>query len=327
MKVFAMVVAGVIVAAFAIVLPAAAPDPQGQYEARVFLLDKSGKSVDLAGITAMLTIQPKEGEKRTIRMEITKPGPLSPMGSMPRSDPRAIAQEQPRSGEGAKLEHAVCGQVKEMDNYLVEFVVVPGGISLRDVEKGLGIERGGDRRAPEEPEAMIQEHGMLHDHGGPYFRAELGREIIAPNQPVNFKSDVQFTIQGETKWAKGFDYPLGLYKDVSGNLTKELNKVKELIQNNQWDKVIELSRKVKRSVEAFPMLWFEKDQDRTEFEKARSECVTATEQVTSAAESKNKDLLLKSIDRCKDKLDELSDQAKDAKGARLEVSLQEKQQK
>jgi len=332
-------------------------DPAGQasgWELRVFVLDKTThKAIDLTDWSATLELTPKGGKEQKVFMaksDVVKD--LAPRrdekfpdrdGDKP-ADPGVKPEEKtfdlPKADMAPKY---VCGQVKDMDRYYVELVVVNTGWMK---EKGLhktGDVFPGDK--PKEPAKDLkegakdlkegaketyrdakdavkdaahgngfQQKGYLHDHGLPYFKATLPRGwwSDAKHGSLTFDADVHFVYGTDKKSAKGFSYPSGLYKDILQKaMDEDLKQARDHVRANDAAKWKEVAERILCKTQALPELTFKKNEDREEFERAKRECMAACQRLCNAT---TKEQASEAIDQCKDKCDEYQDQSQDAEG-------------
>jgi hypothetical protein len=263
-------------------------------EIRVFVLDKGGNAVDVGNWTGAIDVTPANGSRKAFRLEPRTPGQKE--GS---KDPKAGAPEKFGGAKGEGQERAkgadakkmapkdlmLCGQVKKLDDWWVEMVVV---------RKGEGTSGA----------------GFMHDHHGPYFKAAVDEASLKDSKAgvVNFKATLVFTMpNGDTKYVKGFEYPEGLTEDVLGRLIdKEFKETSKM----DHEQAVALSRKIEPTLQALPPLSFKSDGDRQEFDKAKQDCLASCRQLEQAT---GKDIG-EAADKCKSALKEVRSQAKDAQG-------------
>jgi len=263
-------------------------------EIRVFVLDKGGKAVDVGNWTGAIDVTPANGTRKAFRLEPRTPGQKE--GS---KEPKAGAPEKFGGAKGEGQERAksadakamgskdlmLCGQVKKLDDWWVEMIVVRGA----------------------HPGAAT---GFLHDHHGPYFRAAVEDASLKDSKTgvVNFKATLVFTMpNGDTKYVKGFEYPEGLTDDVLGRLIDKEFKDTSRMDHEQ---AVALSRKIEPTLQALPPLSFKTDSDRQEFEKAKEDCLSSCRLLEQATGKDIGD----AADKCKSALKEVRSQAKDAQG-------------
>lgn len=253
---------------------AASADVTGETtEVRVFVLDKMGKPVDLKNWTGAIDVTPEHGKRKAFRLE-----PAA--GSLKESVEKG-AQELKESVKGEK-DPMLCGQVKQLDDWYVEMVVV-----------------------------RPKQDGFSHTHDAGYFKAGLDEAAIVDpkTRVINFDATVVFTMpNGDTKYVKGFEYPEGVVEDVLGRiLDKDLKDSSKL----DHDQAAKASRKIQATLQSLPPLAFDSDGDRQEFEKAKQECMAACHRMEQATGKEIGD----AADKCKSALKEVRSQAKDAQGA------------
>lgn len=265
-------------------------DSAAPWEIRVFVMDKQGNPVDIAAWSGTLALKPKDGTERTLTLEKIGGG--------------KTAASEPKTAEKAP----VCGQVKEMDRYNVEFVVL--GPTAPMTHAGEQAPRGDGAR----PQA--KDYG--HTHGAGYFKTSLQPFLGDFRQKaVNFTADLTFTHEGRQTTVSGFSYPHGLYQDVLQKVMDEhLKKARDAVRARdqaQWQR---WGRELMAIVHALPPLSFGKAEDRSEFEKARQECMAACQRLQNATSPEQAS---QAIDLCSAQCDDLQDQAQDALGVPLEA--------
>lgn len=217
MKTFAMSAAAVL----ALVLPGWAQqngkDPE-TCEIRAYLLNKERQTVNIVGITAMLIVEGKEGAEVRIPLQVvtTKTEEKKPLHSF-------VA---PREVEGTE--------------FLASLITIHSQASRRseanDADRRLA-------KAPtQEPLGKLESAQAESDRKrfaleGPYFKADLTREQLGA---FTCQAGVRFTIQGETRTAKGFRCALS-----KGNsspeasckpLAEECNQIERHLKANEMDK-------------------------------------------------------------------------------------------
>jgi hypothetical protein len=246
-------------------------------EVRVFVLEKSGKPVDLSKWTGAIDVTPESGKRKAYKLE-----PAAPLEAAKEG---ARIPKEPVKGEETK-DPMLCGQVKQLDDWYVELVVL-------------------------RPSAHREGRGFGHSHGAPCFKATLDDASIqdAKTGVINFSASVVFTLpNGDTKYVKGFEFPEGVIEDVLGRiLDKDLKKTSELTP----DQSAAAARKIQKVLHALPELSFDSAGDRQEFEKAKQECMAACHRLEQATGKDIGD----AADKCKSALKEVRSQAKDAQGA------------
>ena len=252
-------------------------------EVCVFVMDKTGKPVDIQKWTGAVDVTPENGKRKAFKLEPVGPGSAEGLKEGVKEGARQAKEgvKEAVKGEESK-DPMICGQVKELDDWYVELAV-----------KGKG------------------DKGFAHTHGGGYFKATLDDAAVKDPKTgvINFTANVVFTLpNGDTKYVKGFEYPEGVIEDVLGRmLDKDLKKTTEMAP----DHAKMTSRKIQKVLSALPPLSFESEGDRQEFEKAKQECMAACHRLEQAT---GKDLD-DAADKCKSALKEVRSQAKDAQGA------------
>ena len=280
---------------------AASADVTGETtEVRVFVLDKMGKSVDIKNWTGAIDVTPENGKRKAFKLEPV--APKSAEGLKEGAKEGAKDLKEFAKGEGQK-DPMVCGQVKQLDDWYVEMVVLrPGAGAAKKGEQAPGAKHEGKSGS---------EGGFGHTHDAAYFKATLDDPSVTDpkNHVIKFDATVVFTMpNGDTKYVKGFEYPEGVVEDVLGRiLDKDLKDTSKL----DHEQAAKASGKIQAVLSSLPPLAFESAGDRQEFEKAKQECMAACHRMEQAT---GKDLA-DAADRCKSALKEVRSQAKDAHGA------------
>jgi proteasome lid subunit RPN8/RPN11 len=248
-------------------------------EIRVFVLDKSGSPVDVKNWTGAVDVMPLRGQRKAFKFD-----PVSSKGEGHKEGVK----------EGAKdpKDPMLCGQVKELDDWYVEMVVLRPGM-------------------PREEEGKAWDKGFSHTHGGSCFKVTVDEAAIKDSKTgvLNFKSTVVFTLpNGDTKYVKGFAYPEGVIEDVLGRiLDKDLKETSKM----DHEQAAMTGRKIQKVLHSLPPLSFKSAEDRQEFEKAKQECMAACHRLEQATGKEIGD----AADKCKSSLKDVRSQAKDAEGA------------
>jgi hypothetical protein len=280
-------------------------------EIRIFVLDKNGNPVDTSSWTGAIDVSPVNGTRRAYKLEQAAPGKKEGAKDAYREHKDEAKENYGAKGEshdGAKsadskaMEHQdlkLCGQVKKLDDWWVEMVVIHP--MATPAKKGEGVRDEGKAMGP----------SFAHDHRGPYFKATVDESSVKDPKTgtVNFQSTVVFTMpNGDTKYVKGFEYPEGVYDDVLGRLAD-----KEFKDTSRMDHETAsgLAQRIQGTLHALPPLSFKGDGDRQEFEKAKQECMAACQHLE---QSSGKDIAA-AADKCKSALKEVRSQARDAQGA------------
>jgi len=276
-------------------------------EVRVFVLDKTGSPVDVKNWTGAIDVMPARGQRKAFKFE-----PVAKTEGMKEGAKEHKEHHQKEHKEGYKSEEPsgktegkdpmLCGQVKELDDWYVEMVVL---------RPGAGTYRKGGEGTPGTQEEGKAWKGFSHSHGGTYFKANVDDATTkdAKTGVVNFKATVVFTLpNGETKYVKGFSYPEGVIEDVLGRiLDKDLKDTSEL----DHEKAAQNARKIQTVLHSLPALSFKDSEDRQEFEKAKQDCLAACHRMEQATGKEISD----AADKCKSALKDVRSQAKDAEGA------------
>jgi hypothetical protein len=232
-----------------------------------------------------MDLAPPGGKEQTFSMTKVTTAMADP--AKEKADPKAKVEPKPMT------KPMVCGQVKDMDPYYVELVVVPVGM-----EKAAG-----------------DGEGYLHTHGGPHFKAVLAWGWWADSktpEAIAFEADIHFAYGKDRKLVKGYSYPHGLYRDVLQKVMDEdLKQARDYVKANDAAKWKEVAERIQVKTHALPELTFKKAEDRTEFERGKADCMVACDRLRTATTS---DEALKAIDACAEKCDDYQDESQDAEG-------------
>jgi len=235
-------------------------------------------------------------------MEGLKEGTKEPKSGAKEGAKEGYRDEKDRTWAEGK-DPMLCGQVKELDDWYVEMVVLRPGAPYRKGGEGTPGAR--------EDDAKAWGKGFSHTHGSGFFKANADEATIKDTKTgvVNFKATVVFTLpNGDTKYVKGFAYPEGVIEDVLGRiLDKDLKDTSKL----DHEQAAMAARKTQRVLHSLPQLSFKDAEDRQEFEKAKQECMAACHRMEQAT---GKDIA-DAADKCKSALKDVRSQAKDAQGA------------
>jgi hypothetical protein len=267
-------------------------------EVRVFVLDKMGKSVDIRNWTGAIDVTPENGKRKAFKLEPVTPKSVEGLKEGAKEGARELKEAVKGEDKGESM---ICGQVKQLDDWYVELVVLRPGMGKK-----------GDKDEGKSHEGKSwSEGGFSHTHDASYFKANLDDAAItdAKNHVVNFDATIVFTMpNGDTKYVKGFEYPEGVVEDVLGRiLDKDLKDTSKL----DHEQGARASRKIQAVLHSLPALSFESAGDRQEFEKAKQECMAACHRLEQATGKEIGD----AADKCKSALKEVRSQAKDAQGA------------
>ncbi len=181
------------------------------------------------------------------------------------------------------------GDVVAMDGYQVELVVVKEHAEHAEGGKAEHHEKGHEAEAHE------------HADGTPYFEAEL--DLKANSE---FSAVVIFKIKGETKNAKGFQYPPAIPKDYKGAVSKieeHLKQIDDLIKTSDLEKVHGVAEKISQVCEKLPAL--AEKEHRTEVEKTSKEIIALFKEIDEAADAGKKEETIKVADTYKAKVAQL----------------------
>jgi hypothetical protein len=298
---------------------AASADVTGEgTEVRVFVLDKMGKPVDIKNWTGAIDVTPENGKRKAFKLEPVSPKSAEGLKEGVKEGARDLKESV--KGEGQK-DPMVCGQVKQLDDWYVEVVVLRPGMGARKKSESTPGYKDEGRKSESTPKEEGRQHadegktwgegGFRHTHDAGYFKATLDDAAVTDpkNKVINFDATVVFTMpNGDTKYVKGFEYPEGVVDDVVGRiLDKDLKDTSKL----DHDQAARASRKIQTVLHSIPPLSFESDGDRQEFEKAKQECMAACHRMEQATGKDIGD----AADKCKSALKEVRSQAKDAQGA------------
>jgi hypothetical protein len=265
-----------------------------QTEIRVFVLDKTGSPVDIKNWTGAVDVMPARGQRKAFKLEPVS-GKTEGM--------KEGAKDAYKGKEGQTKDPMLCGQVKELDDWYVEMVVLRPGASL--------YRKGGEGTPGAQDEGKTTGKGFSHTHGGSYFKANVDDQFTKDTKSgvVNFTATTAFTLpNGETKYVKGFSYPGGVIEDSLGRiLDKDLKDTSKL----DHEQGAMAARKIQTVLQSLPPLSFKDSEDRQEFEKAKQDCMAACHRLEQASGKEISD----AADKCKSALKEVRSQAKDAEGA------------
>jgi hypothetical protein len=171
-----------------------------------------------------------------------------------------------------KLAASHGGDVVAMEGYQVEFVVV----------KEHGEHAEGEKAEHHEKEHKAEAHE--HGDGTPYFKADVDLKAYS-----DFSAAVIFKIKGETKNAKGFQYPPAVPKDYKGAVSRieeHLKQIDDLIKANDLEKVHAVAEKISQVCEKLPAL-ADKDH-RALVEKTSKEVIALFKEIDEAADAGKK---------------------------------------
>ena len=269
-------------------------------EVRVFVLDKTGKPVDIKNWTGAIDVTPENGKRKAFKLEPV--GPKSAEGVKEGVKEGSRDLKESMKGEGQSP--MICGQVKQLDDWYVELAVIRPGMGKKSSDTAPGYKDEGKHEGK-------HEGGFGHTHDGAYFKATLDDASVTDpkNHVINFDATIVFTMpNGDTKYVKGFEYPEGVVEDVLGRiLDKDLKETSKL----DHETAARTSRKIQGVLHSLPPLAFQSDGDRQEYEKAKQDCMAACHRMEQATGKDIGD----AADKCKSALKEVRSQAKDAQGA------------
>ncbi len=219
-------------------------------EIRVYLAGKDKKPVGLEGIAATVIIEPEGAKKRVLKTKVVTP-------------------------EGARktgLGHG--GEVREMGDYHVEFVVVrPHGEHAE--AHGGGHEEEGEsehkgKHADEDEADATPFFGAAIDlvrgytcgmTGHPVFDEDPGKctkcSMVTNPVELSFSAVIIFRIAGETHNVKGFEYPPAIpdnYADAVAKIEEHLAAIHELIERGSLAKVHQVAARISHICEKLPEL-------------------------------------------------------------------------
>jgi len=281
-----------------------------QTEIRVFVLDKTGAPVDIKNWTGAVDVMPARGQRKAFKlepvsgkMEGMKEGAKEGAKDLKEGAKDAYKGKEGQTGRTEGKDPMLCGQVKELDDWYVEMVVLrPGASTYR---------KGGEGTPGAQDEGKTSGKGWSHTHGGAYFKANVDDQFTKDTKSgvVNFTATTAFTLpNGETKYVKGFSYPEGAIEDVLGRiLDKDLKDTSKL----DHEQGAVAARKIQMVLHSLPPLSFKDSEDRQEYEKAKQDCMAACHRLEQASGKEISD----AADKCKSSLKEVRSQAKDAEGA------------
>jgi len=254
--------------------PAAHGDEEGRGagagEIRVYLADKDKNPVALTGITVLVLIEPEGATRKMLQTELVTP----------------------KGGKRAGIGRG--GEVVQMDGYHVEFLVLKP-------------------HAPHEGKAVA---GHGEDDGTPYFKAAVDLDAYScgmKGHPVvgepgtcskcpmklksverEFRAVVIFRIQGDTKNAKGFQYPPVVpdnFKDAVAKIGEHVRAIEGLVKEDDNDKAHAVALKITRICEKLPEL--ASVEDREKIASLSKQIIALFKEIDEAAHAGNKDMAVK----------------------------------
>ena len=258
-------------------------------EIRVYLADKDKKPVDLKDVTASILVEPKGGTRKVLKAELVTPKGDKKVGI----------------GRG--------GDVVEMEGYHVEFLVVREHAGHE--EKGHGDEHK-DEDATPYFKAELDLKGYACGMEGHPVLDKPGKCTKCPMdlKPVDleFMAVVIFKIKGETKNAKGFQYPPAIpsnYKDAVAKIEDHLKTIDDLIKASDLDKVHGVAEKISRICEKLSKLAPKDDQ--AEVERVCKEIIALFKEIDEAADAGKKAETVKATEKYKARVAELKKHVSD----------------
>lgn len=252
-------------------------------EIRVYLADKDKKPVDLKGVTASILVEPKGATRKVIKGELVTPKGDKKVGI----------------GRG--------GDVVEMESYNVEFLVVREHRGHE--EKGHGEEHKDEDSTPYFKTEIdlrgyacgMEGHPVL-DKPGKCTKCPMELKLV----DLEFMAVVIFKINGETKNAKGFQYPPAIpsnYKDAVAKIEEHLKSIDDLIKGNDLDKVHAVAEKISRVCGKLSKLAPKDSQG--EVEKVCKEIIALFKEIDEAADAGKKSETVKVTEKYRAKIAEL----------------------
>lgn len=250
-------------------------------ELRIYLADREKKPVDLSDVTASVLLEPKGAPRQVLKTELVRPK----------------AERQAAFGRG--------GEAVEMDGYWVE-VVIHAPHAGHD--KGHAEHKEEDStpyfRTPVELSAYscgMQGHPVLEKPG------------TCPKCPMQLKpaarefgAVVIFKIKGETKNAKGFQYPPAVpatYKDAVSKIEEHLKAIEGLVASGELPRVHGVAEKISRICEKLAGLAPKETQ--ASVAKVAKEVVALFGPIDDAADNGRKEDTLKVLETYRSKVQEL----------------------
>src|SRR5258706_2102687 len=114
-------------------------------EIRVFVLDKAGKAVDIKTWTGAVDVTPVNGTRKAFKLETATPGMKEGVKEWKDEAKEkfggAKGEGQDRPKDAKAMEHKdpmLCGQVKKLDDYWVEMIVVRHGAGKKPGDTAAG---------------------------------------------------------------------------------------------------------------------------------------------------------------------------------------------
>lgn len=258
----------------------------GKAEIRVYLADKDKKPVDLQEVTATLLIEPKGGTRKTLKGDLVTPKGDKKVGI----------------GHG--------GEVVEMEGYHVEVVVVTAHAGHG--EKGHTDHK--DEDATPYFKAAVDTKGYACGMAGHPMLDKPGTCTKCPmtTKPVDleFMAVAIFKIKGETKNAKGFQYPAAVpsnFKDAVARIEEHVKAIEGFVKADENDKAHAVADKVSRICKKLPDL--APPAHKAEVEKASKDIAAIFKEIDDAAHAGKKADAVKAVDKYKAGLTELKKHA------------------
>jgi len=184
-------------------------------EIRAYLVNKDRQPVDIAGITAVLLVEGKDGAELRIPLQAITPKAEEKSGLQSSTAPREV--------EGTK--------------YFASLIAVPPYGNRRseseDADRRLAKGSIPEPQLRQEPELDRNRFALE----GPYFKADLTREQLGA---FTCRAAVQFTVNGEARTAKGFSCTLtkggGTAAERCPRLAEDCNQVERHLKAGEMDK-------------------------------------------------------------------------------------------
>lgn len=238
-------------------------EPESRAEIRVYIADKDKQTVNPKDLSVSVVIEPKGMAKKMLATELVAPH----------------GDKKTAIGHG--------GDVVEADGFHVELVV-----HKIHSEEGHGDHKDEDAapyfKAPVQLTGYgcgMEGHPIL-DKPGACPKCPMAMKPVA----IEFAAVVIFKVKGQTKNAKGFQYPPAVpatYGDAVAKIETHLKEIDELIEHGDLDKVHAVAERISHISEKLPGMAH--SEARGEVEKLSKEIVALFKEIDHAADAGKKD--------------------------------------
>ncbi|MBI2932390.1 MAG: hypothetical protein HYY16_12130 [Planctomycetes bacterium] len=312
---------------------------KGDTEIRVYLMEKDRRSVDIAGISAKLTLTPTAGGKpQTVTLEsvtarIGGPVPGAREGDegilgdgrmqQPKADGEYGLGEQQPQGNGHRamgdqeqpsMEIGMHGgQIKTMNGYSVELV----SLSMPGAVPQPGMQEQPKERLPEGLEEMSYFRGIV-DLKAPPEAQRPGMERGLPQ----WTAEVSFNIRGDTKTVRGFQIPFfGSLNTVVMMAEKHVGLAEQSLRSNNLQEVRRHAQHLVWILEQARI-----PQGKAEIDKSRQQVLEAARKIETTAAANKKEDVQKAVSDFRTKLGELQRHARSTEQGREQQPLQKERE-